>query len=97
MAKTPPRETVAAYMRVSTDRQRTNAASLPSQRDAISGHCVSVDWEIVDEYVEAETATDDRRPQLQKMIDRACAPDKPYDKLVAYSFIDSSEARWIWS
>lgn len=29
---------------------------------------------IAEEYVEAKTASDDRRPALQEMIDRACAP-----------------------
>ncbi|WP_309774348.1 recombinase family protein [Nitrobacter vulgaris] len=41
---------------------------------------------IAEEYVEAKTATDDRRPILQNMIDRACAPDHPYDAIVFYAF-----------
>ncbi|MGY4598124.1 DNA invertase Pin-like site-specific DNA recombinase [Bradyrhizobium sp. GM22.5] len=41
---------------------------------------------MVEEFVEAKTATDDRRPVLQDMIERACAPDHPYDSIVFYAF-----------
>jgi site-specific DNA recombinase len=64
----------------------TNAVSLPSQRRAATQNCESRGVTIIDEYVESSSATDDRRPQLQKMIDRACSPDRPYDELVGYSF-----------
>lgn len=43
-------------------------------------------WIVVDEYVEAATATDDRRPVFQQMMDRACDPDKSFDLIVFYSF-----------
>ena len=82
----PGKEPVATYRRVSTMRQSRNAVSLPAQDDAISAHCDSRNFGIVDEYVDKASATGDQRAQLQKMIDRACAPDRPYRKLVAYSF-----------
>ena len=77
---------VATYYRVSTGRQLTTEASIPSQRKITANFCDQNDYLIVDEFVEAKTATDDRRPVLQDMIDRACAPDHPYDAIVFYAF-----------
>ena len=48
------------YLRVSTGRQAANDVSLPSQRDVTTTHCMANNWIVVDEYVEAATATDDR-------------------------------------
>ncbi|MFN4923525.1 recombinase family protein [Bradyrhizobium sp.] len=77
---------VATYYRVSTGRQLTTEASIPSQRKITAGFCDQNSYLIVDEFVEAKTATDDRRPVLQEMIDRACASDHPYDAIVFYAF-----------
>ena len=77
---------VATYYRVSTGRQFSNEASIPSQRKITAGFCDQNGCAIVEEFVEAKTATDDRRPVLQAMIDRACAPDHPYDAIVFYAF-----------
>lgn len=77
---------VATYYRVSTSRQRTTEASIPSQRKITASFCDQNRYLIVDEFVEAKTATDDRRPVLQEMIDRACAPDHPYDAIIFYAF-----------
>jgi DNA invertase Pin-like site-specific DNA recombinase len=77
---------VATYYRVSTGRQFANEASIPSQRQITSGFCDQNNFWIAEEYVEAKTATDDRRPVLQEMIDRACAPDHPFDAIVFYAF-----------
>ena len=74
------------YLRVSTGRQAANDVSLPSQRDITTGHCTNNNWLVVGEYVEAASATDDRRPAFQEMIERACEPDKPCDVIVVYSF-----------
>jgi site-specific DNA recombinase len=76
----------ATYYRVSTGRQMANAASIPSQRQITSAFCDQNNYLIVEEFVEAATATDDRRPVLQEMIDRACASDHPYDAIVFYAF-----------
>jgi site-specific DNA recombinase len=49
--------------------------SIPSQRDLTTRHCLSNGWTVVDEYVEpGATATDDRRPVFQAMLERACTP-----------------------
>lgn len=77
---------VATYYRVSTGRQFSNEASIPSQRKITAGFCDQNGYIVVEEFVEAKTATDDRRPVLQEMIDRACAPDHPYDAIVFYAF-----------
>jgi hypothetical protein len=60
--------------------------SLPSQRDVTRSHCKTNGWIVVEEYVEAATATDDRRPAFQQMMERACDPDRPFSKIVFYSF-----------
>jgi site-specific DNA recombinase len=80
------RKRAMLYLRVSTGRQAANDVSLPSQRDITTGHCTNSNWLVVGEYVEAASATDDRRPAFQEMIDRACEPDMPCDVIVVYSF-----------
>ena len=77
---------VALYLRVSTGRQAANDVSLPSQRDVTRSHCETNGWIVVEEYVEAATATDDRRPAFQQMMERACDPDRPFSRIVFYSF-----------
>ena len=77
---------VATYYRVSTGRQYANEASIPSQRKITASFCDQNGYIVVEEFVEAKTATDDRRPVLQDMIERACAPDHPYDAIVFYAF-----------
>lgn len=77
---------VATYYRVSTGRQYANEASIPSQRKITASFCDQNGYVIVEEFVEAKTATDDRRPVLQDMIERACAHDHPYDAIVFYAF-----------
>lgn len=80
------RKRAILYLRVSTGRQAANDVSLPSQRDITTTHCASKNWIVVGEYVEAATATDDRRPVFQQMMERACDSDKPFDLIVFYSF-----------
>jgi site-specific DNA recombinase len=74
------------YLRVSTGRQAANDVSLPSQREITTTHCMANNWIVVDEYVEAATGTDDRRPAFQQMMERACDPDRPFNTIVFYSF-----------
>src|SRR6202163_1818793 len=59
----------ALYLRVSTGRQADNDLSVPDQRRKANGYCTSRGWEIVADYVEpGVSATDDRRPEFQRMI-----------------------------
>ncbi len=77
----------AVYLRVSTGRQAEGEVSIPSQRDLTTRHCLSNGWSLVDEYVEpGASATDDRRPVFQAMLERACDADHPYDVIVVHSF-----------
>jgi DNA invertase Pin-like site-specific DNA recombinase len=62
----------ALYLRVSTGRQADSDLSNPDQRRQAKGYCASRGWEIVADYVEpGASATDDRRPEFQRMIDAA--------------------------
>src|ERR1700716_4228625 len=62
----------ALYLRVSTGRQADNDLSIPDQRRQARAYCASRGWEIVADYVEpGVSATDDRRPEFQRMIEAA--------------------------
>ena len=64
----------ALYLRVSTGRQADSDLSIPDQRRQIEGYCLSRGWEVAAEFVEpGNTATDDRRPAFQAMIDTGYA------------------------
>jgi site-specific DNA recombinase len=78
---------VALYLRVSTGRQAENDLSIPDQRRQAKGYCTSRNWEVVADYVEpGVSATDDRRPQFQRMIDAATTKPPAFDTIVVHSF-----------
>ena len=78
--------TVALYARVSSDRQDVDlsvAAQLRALRDYAekNGHIV------VQEYIdEAESGRIADRPQFQKMLDFATAPDAPFKEILVWKF-----------
>ncbi|MFY9623402.1 MAG: recombinase family protein, partial [Rhodoplanes sp.] len=77
----------ALYLRVSTGRQADNDLSIPDQRRQAKGYCASRGWEIVADYVEpGMSATDDRRPEFQRMIDAATTKPPAFDVVVVHSF-----------
>lgn len=77
----------AVYLRVSTGRQAGNDLSIPDQRRQAKGYCMSRGWEIVADYVgSGASATDDRRPEFQRMIDAATAKPPAFDTIVVHSF-----------
>ena len=77
----------ALYLRVSTGRQADSDLSIPDQRRQAKGYCASRDWEIVADYVEpGASATDDRRPEFQSMIDAATTKPRAFDMIVVHSF-----------
>jgi site-specific DNA recombinase len=77
----------ALYLRVSTGRQADNDLSIPDQRRQAKGYCASRGWEIAAEYVEPGlSATDDRRPEFQRMIDAATTKPPAFDVIVVHSF-----------
>jgi site-specific DNA recombinase len=77
---------VALYARVSTSKQAEKDLSIPDQLRQLrewckrNGHCIGA------EYVEAgASATDDRRPEFQKMVAEATAKPSPFDAIVVHS------------
>jgi site-specific DNA recombinase len=77
----------ALYLRVSTGRQADNDLSIPDQRRQATVYCASRGWEIVADYVEPGlSATDDRRPEFQRMIDAATTKPPAFDVVLVHSF-----------
>src|SRR5438445_3793048 len=77
----------ALYLRVSTGRQADSDLSIPDQRRQAKAYCQSRGWEIAADYVEpAASATDDRRPEFQRMIDAATTKPPAFDVILVHSF-----------
>ena len=77
----------ALYLRVSTGRQAANDLSIPDQRRQLEAYCEAKGWEVAQEYVEpGNTATDDRRPSFQAMIEAALIKPPAFDVIVVHSF-----------
>ena len=77
----------ALYLRVSTGRQAESDLSIPDQRRQIEGYCLSRGWEVAAEFVEpGNTATDDRRPSFQAMIDAAMVKPPTFNVILVHSF-----------
>ena len=77
----------ALYLRVSTGRQADNDLSIPDQRRQAKAYCASRSWETVADYVEpGVSATDDRRPEFQRMIDAGTTKPPAFDVILVHSF-----------
>jgi site-specific DNA recombinase len=77
----------ALYLRVSTNRQAEKDLSIPDQRRQLEAWCKQHAFDVVAEYVEpGATATDDRRPQFQRMMEDATRRDRPFDAILVHSF-----------
>jgi site-specific DNA recombinase len=76
----------ALYLRVSTGRQSEHDLSIPDQRHQLRSWCKAKGHKVVAEFVEAGTATDDRRPSFQQMIERACDGEHAFDLIVVHSY-----------
>lgn len=78
---------IAAYLRVSTGRQAEVDLSIPDQRRQIEAWAQTRGHTLVVEYAEpGASATDDRRPMFQAMVDRACDGERDIDAIVVHSF-----------
>jgi len=78
---------VALYLRVSTGRQAAGDVSIPSQRDLTCRYCESHGWTVVEEFIEpGASATDDRRPVFQRMLEAAASPDRRFDVICVHAF-----------
>jgi DNA invertase Pin-like site-specific DNA recombinase len=77
----------ALYLRVSTPRQAEHAVSIPDQRRQGEAYCLSRGYQLVETYVEpGATATNDRRPAFQQMIEAGTARPSVFDVVVVHSF-----------
>jgi len=74
------------YLRVSTGRQAEHQLSIPDQRSQGVSRCSVERWDIVGEFVEASSATDDKRPIFQQMIERACDGEHAFDIIIVHSY-----------
>jgi site-specific DNA recombinase len=78
---------VAIYLRVSTGRQAEHDLSIPDQRAQTGAWVAQRGWRVVAEYIEpGASATDDKRPEFQKMIEGACDGENAFDLIVVHSF-----------
>lgn len=77
----------ALYLRVSTGRQAEHDLSIPDQRAQTANWVAARGWTLAAEYVEpGASATDDKRPEFQRMIERACDGDNPFDVIAVHSY-----------
>jgi DNA invertase Pin-like site-specific DNA recombinase len=77
----------ALYLRVSTMRQAEHDVSIPDQRKQGEAYCTSRGYQLVETFVEAgASATNDRRPEFQRMIEAGTSKPAPFDVVVVHSF-----------
>ncbi len=77
----------ALYLRVSTARQAEHDVSIPDQRRQGEAYCVARGYELTETFVEpGNTATNDRRPEFQRMIEAGTSKPSPFDVVVVHSF-----------
>jgi site-specific DNA recombinase len=77
----------ALYFRVSTGRQAESDLSIPDQRRQALAYCVARGWDVAIEFVEpGMSGTDDRRPELQRLLDMATAGGAPFNVVLVHSF-----------
>lgn len=82
----------ALYLRVSTTRQAEHDVSIPDQRKQGEAYCASRGYRLIETFVEAgASATNDRRPEFQRMIEAGTSKPAPFDVVVVHSFIPASE------
>jgi site-specific DNA recombinase len=82
---TAPR--AALYLRVSTGRQAEADLSIPDQRRQALAFCAARGWGVAIEFVEpGASGMDERRPELQRLLDMALTEAPPFSVVVAHSF-----------
>ena len=83
----PARGRVALYLRVSTGRQAESDLSIPDQRRQLAQYAEAKGWPVAAEFVEpGNTATDDKRPAFQAMIDAGLTKPAAFDTILVHSF-----------
>jgi len=77
----------ALYLRVSTPRQAEHDVSIPDQKRQGEAYCATRGYQLVETYVEpGSTATNDRRPGFQRMIEAGTSKPAPFDVVIVHSF-----------
>src|SRR5262249_44830106 len=77
----------ALYARVSTGRQAEQDLSIPDQVAQLKGWCEARGFRIAAHYIEpGASATDDKRPEFQRMIERACDGEHAFDVILVHSY-----------
>jgi DNA invertase Pin-like site-specific DNA recombinase len=77
----------ALYLRVSTARQAEHDISIPDQKRQGEAYCAARGYELVETFIEAgASATNDRRPEFQRMIEAGTTKPAPFDVVVVHSF-----------
>ena len=77
----------ALYLRVSTARQAEHDVSIPDQKRQGEAYCEARGLQLVDTFIEpGASATNDRRPEFQRMIEAGASKPAPFDVVVVHSF-----------
>ena len=77
----------ALYLRVSTARQAEHDVSIPDQKRQGEAYCRSRGFQLAETYVEpGASATNDRRPEFQRMIEAGTSKPAPFDVVIVHSF-----------
>ncbi|VFU10937.1 Resolvase domain protein [Methylocella tundrae] len=77
----------ALYLRVSTGRQAEADLSIPDQRRQALAYCASRGWDVAIEFTEpGASGMDDRRPELQRLLEMATTDAPPFEVVVVHSF-----------
>lgn len=87
--KSQPRmmQRAALYLRVSTARQAEHDVSIPDQKRQGEAYCEARGLQLVETYIEpGASATNDRRPEFQRMIEAGTSKPAPFDVVVVHSF-----------
>ena len=88
---TVPQKTIgvraALYLRVSTARQAEHDVSIPDQKRQGETYCEARNLQLVETFIEpGASATNDRRPEFQRMIEAGTSKPAPFDVVVVHSF-----------
>ena len=77
---------VAIYARVSTSKQAEKDLSIPDQLRQMREWCKRNGHAIGAEYIESgASATDDKRPEFQKMVADSTRKPAPFEAVIAHS------------
>ncbi len=77
----------ALYLRVSTARQAEHDVSIPDQKRQGEAYCAAKGLSLIDTFIEAgASATNDRRPEFQRLIEAGTSKPPAFDVVVVHSF-----------